>query len=201
MCACTWGGGGGPLSPGTPPVLGPPGGAVPSAHPHLDPPAPSPLHRIPSNPHPYPTSLSPHIPPYGPPTPYRPPPHPAPPPISRCLWPPPSGPCPDAAHKGPRLQVAGRDKAEPKWGGESNHLPPPPKSRGHTDGLSHGNPSAPLLLPVLGVIAAMGGIWGGVRGGKGGGSVNYCAVSVEEASLAHGKPLTRKPCTGCDGGV
>ena len=88
------GGGGGPLSPGTPSVLGPPGGAVPSAHPHLDPPAPSPLHRIPSNPHPYPTSLSPHIPPYGPPTPYRPPPLPAPPPISRCLWPPPSGAVP-----------------------------------------------------------------------------------------------------------
>ena len=52
-----------------------------------------------------------------------------------------------------------------------------------------------------GVIAAMGGIWGGSGMGKGGGSVNYCAVSVEEASLAHGKPLTRKPCTGCDGGV
>ena len=49
------------------------------------------------------------------------------------------------------------------------HSPPGPIGRGHTDGLSHGNPSAPLLLPVLGVIAAMGGTWGGVRGGKGGG--------------------------------
>ena len=216
MCACTWGGAGDPSVLGPPQSWDPRGGAVPSAHPHLDPP-PHPR-SIASPPIPIPTPrhsrpISPHM---APPPRIAPHPTPHPPPYPAAFGPLPAGPCPDAAHKGPRLQVAGRDKAEPKWGGESNHLPPTPKKkgicpptpqpprpigRGHSDGLSHGNPSAPLLLPVLGVIAAMGGIWGGSGVGKGGGSVNYCAVSVEEASLAHGKPLTRKPCTGCDGGV
>lgn len=206
---------------GDPSVLGPPqswdprGGRCRAPTPTSTPP---PLPRsIASPPIPIPTPrhsrpISPHM---APPPRIAPHPTPHPPPYPAAFGPLPAGRARMRRTKGRgcrwpeeiRLsQNGGGIKSPPpppkkKASAHPPHSPPGPIGRGHTDGLSHGNPSAPLLLPVLGVIAAMGGIWGGVRGGKGGGSVNYCAVSVEEASLAHGKPLTRKPCTGCDGGV